>query len=179
MINAPWHWGLTPGERRALLLISSALVLGAGFLYCQRQNQSTLRSLSAEDSLALAAIRRAYIISEGGEADPSIGTDSLIQIRQPVDPLTGGKITIRLNLNSATPEQLESLPGIGPVLARRIVEERDKRNGFQKTEDLLDVPGIGPGRLETIRSLVTCSPSGVSARLRADSIDQEESEAQK
>jgi competence protein ComEA len=65
-------------------------------------------------------------------------------------PPDGGKI----NLNTATLEELESLPGIGPTLAQRIVEYRDAHGPFQSVEDLLLVKGIGPSLLEKIRDLV-------------------------
>ncbi|MGY4706356.1 ComEA family DNA-binding protein [Candidatus Bipolaricaulota sp. J31] len=60
-----------------------------------------------------------------------------------------------LNLNSATPEELEELPGIGPELARRIVAYREAHGPFRSVEELLEVPGIGPAILARIRDLVT------------------------
>ncbi|MEN3001007.1 MAG: helix-hairpin-helix domain-containing protein [Armatimonadota bacterium] len=60
-----------------------------------------------------------------------------------------------LDLNRATAEELEALPGIGPVLAARIVEYRQQRGRFQSVDELLDVHGIGPKRLEQIRPYVT------------------------
>jgi competence protein ComEA len=60
----------------------------------------------------------------------------------------------RIHLNTATAAQLESLPGIGPVLAGRIVEHREKSGPFVEVEDLLDVAGIGEAKLVEIRSLV-------------------------
>ena len=60
----------------------------------------------------------------------------------------------KLDLNTATAQELEALPGIGPVLARRIVEYRDRFGPFQKVEDLLAVRGIGPVLLEKIRPYV-------------------------
>jgi competence ComEA-like helix-hairpin-helix protein len=59
-----------------------------------------------------------------------------------------------INLNTATAADLDRLPGIGPVLAARIVAERDKRP-FAKVEDLRRVSGIGPKKLDAIRPLVT------------------------
>jgi competence protein ComEA len=47
-----------------------------------------------------------------------------------------------INLNTATPKQLESLPGIGPTLAKRIVDFREKKGGFKRVEELLAIPGI-------------------------------------
>lgn len=60
-----------------------------------------------------------------------------------------------LDLNTATAEQLEALPGIGPSIAAAIVEHRDRVGVFRSVDDLLDVAGIGPARLEELRPLVT------------------------
>ena len=60
-----------------------------------------------------------------------------------------------LNLNTATLEQLDELPGVGPATAQAIIDERDRRGGFTSVDDLLDVRGIGPAKLEDLRDLVT------------------------
>ena len=52
-------------------------------------------------------------------------------------------------------EELETLPGIGPTLAGAIVEHREREGAFAAVDDLLEVDGIGPGRLERLASLVT------------------------
>ena len=59
-----------------------------------------------------------------------------------------------LDLNSATLEQLDALPGVGPATAKAIIEERERRGGFRSVEDLLDVRGIGPAKLDALRDLV-------------------------
>jgi competence ComEA-like helix-hairpin-helix protein len=59
-----------------------------------------------------------------------------------------------LDLNRAGPLELESLPGIGPALAQRIVEHRARIGRFGRVEDLLEVSGIGPATLERLRPLV-------------------------
>ena len=59
-----------------------------------------------------------------------------------------------ININTATKEQLEELPGIGPSKAAAIIEFRQKHGPFNSLEDLLDVPGIGPSTLENIKSMV-------------------------
>ena len=63
----------------------------------------------------------------------------------------------RVNLNTATVDELTSLPGIGPSYAKRIVEFREKNGPFKKVEDLLNVQGIGEKTLEKIRDRVVAS----------------------
>ena len=59
-----------------------------------------------------------------------------------------------INLNRATQAQLEELPGIGPKLAASIIAYREK-SPYRRVEDLTEVSGIGPKRLEAVRDLVT------------------------
>lgn len=61
----------------------------------------------------------------------------------------------RLNINTATSAQLEELPGVGAVLAERIVAYRDAHGPFTSVDQLTDVEGIGPSLLEKLRPLVT------------------------
>lgn len=60
----------------------------------------------------------------------------------------------RVDLDRAGRAELEGLPGVGPVLAGRILELRRRRGGFDRLEDLLEVKGIGPARLEELRPRV-------------------------
>lgn len=60
----------------------------------------------------------------------------------------------RLNLNTATSEQLITLPGIGPSYAERILEWRNKNGNFTSIEQLLQIKGIGEKRLEKLRPLL-------------------------
>ncbi|MGH8958686.1 MAG: helix-hairpin-helix domain-containing protein [Acidimicrobiia bacterium] len=60
----------------------------------------------------------------------------------------------RIHLNRATAEELDALPGIGPVIAERIIAHRTEQGPFTAVEDLLDVPGIGEAKLATLRDLV-------------------------
>jgi competence protein ComEA len=61
----------------------------------------------------------------------------------------------RVSLSSATVEQLDALPGIGPVTAQKIVDHRAAQGGFRSVDDLDAIPGIGPARVEQLRGLVT------------------------
>jgi competence ComEA-like helix-hairpin-helix protein len=64
-----------------------------------------------------------------------------------------------LNLNTATIEQLEKLPGIGPNTAKSIVQFRERSGPFQRVEDLLAIKGISKARLEKLRPYVTVGPA--------------------
>jgi competence protein ComEA len=77
----------------------------------------------------------------------------------PVPP--GGSVpgtgpgTLLVNVNTASATELETLPGVGEVIAQRIVDHRTANGPFTSVDDLLDVSGIGEATLEEIRDLVT------------------------
>jgi competence protein ComEA len=59
-----------------------------------------------------------------------------------------------IDLNTAGPAELQTLPGVGPAMARAILEERTRRGGFRSPRDLLGVPGIGERRFARLRDRV-------------------------
>ena len=97
----------------------------------------------------LAAVNLAAPLADGqqvlvpvrGAAGASVGAG----------PGTGAKVS----LGAATVDQLDELPGIGPVTAQKIVDWRGAHGPFRSVEELDDVPGIGPARIEQLRELVT------------------------
>ena len=71
------------------------------------------------------------------------------------DAATGGApATGPVSLSSATPEQLDALPGVGPVTAQKIVDYRTEHGGFRSVEELDAIPGIGPARIADLQGLV-------------------------
>ncbi len=60
-----------------------------------------------------------------------------------------------VDLNRASADELARLPGVGPALARRIVEERERRGGFDSPEALRGILGLGPKKLAAIRPLLS------------------------
>jgi len=68
------------------------------------------------------------------------------------NPETAGEL---ININSASPEELDTLPGIGPTTAQKIVDYRDENGPFSSIDDLLNVPGIGPATFDDIEALIT------------------------
>lgn len=63
-----------------------------------------------------------------------------------------------IDLNTAGPRELEELSGVGPAIAQRIIDHREKNGPFRSVDDLLEVSGIGPATLEKIRDQITVSP---------------------
>ena len=72
----------------------------------------------------------------------------------PAGGSAGGSPSGPVHLNSATLEQLDELPGVGPVTAQKIVDYRQEHGGFKSVDELDAVPGIGPARLADLRELV-------------------------
>jgi competence protein ComEA len=76
----------------------------------------------------------------------------------PVDvgpaPADAGTPAEPVDLNTAGTAELETLPGVGPATARKILEERSRRGGFRSVRDLLGVPGIGERRFAELRDRV-------------------------
>ena len=99
------------------------------------------------DSVNLAApiADGEQIVVPGRGAVGSVGASS---------PAAGSSPSAPLDLNSATLEQLESLPGIGPVTAQKILDYRQAHGAFHSVAELEGVPGIGPGRLSQLKGLV-------------------------
>ena len=78
--------------------------------------------------------------------------------REAAQALAGGSVAGgaggRVHLNSATLDQLDELPGIGPVTAQKILDYRSEHGAFGSVEELDAVPGIGPATLDELRDLV-------------------------
>jgi competence protein ComEA len=61
----------------------------------------------------------------------------------------------KIDLNTATEAQLDTLPGVGPATAGKIVSDRTENGPFRTVDDLMRVPGIGPAKLDALKDLVT------------------------
>jgi competence protein ComEA len=66
-----------------------------------------------------------------------------------------GALGPKPSLSSATAEELDQLPGVGPVTAQKIIDYRTAHGPYASVDDLDAVPGIGPARIEQLRDLVT------------------------
>ena len=120
-------------ERAVLLLVTAAFLVGVGISYFRRtglMHQAALNPITVVQG------------TSAGCSPDSVGVPS------PVD------------LNLATPRQLDGLPGIGPVLAGRIVEYRQRKGGFRSVSELRAVSGIGEKRYSVLKDMVKISSAG-------------------
>jgi competence ComEA-like helix-hairpin-helix protein len=137
---------LTPAERRGALALVVILLLGTGW-DLWRSSRWAIRPAGHFAPLPAAADSSASQI--GIAARPSDLPDPL---------------RLTLDLNQATAAALDGLPGIGPVLAGRIVERRLRAGRYLHVDDLLEVPGIGPRLLDRLRPLVTVEADSLPLR---------------
>jgi competence protein ComEA len=160
----------TPAERKALLFLAGVIVIGSGVRVVRaarddRQSdpanrQALARQLAAVDSARAGAVRRSATRGRGG-ASRRTTRDTSASPARPVD------------LDVASEADIEALPRIGPVLARRIVEDRSKNGAFGSLEGFERVRGVGPSLAASLRARVTFSgtarPSNavVDPRLRS------------
>lgn len=84
------------------------------------------------------------VVPAPGEAIPSAAAPEL--------PPTSPPIT---DLNTAGAAELESLPGVGPAIAQRIIDWRETNGSFSTVEELMEVSGIGPATFDSLRDSVT------------------------
>lgn len=94
--------------------------------------------------------QRVYVPRRGEAGPPPPGASGGANARE----TTGAKV----NINTATAAELETLPRIGPTTAQRIVEYRAANGPFKTVEDIQNVPGIGPTTFAEIKDLITVGP---------------------
>ena len=124
----------TKRDRTAITLIMVLIVAGWGIRFVRDRN--TPRGLTVH--------RRAV---EVPAALDSVGTGEYLS----------SPIFAPIDINTASPGEFELLPMIGPARAAAIVEYRETNGPFERPEDILNVPGIGQGIFEQIRSHITAS----------------------
>ncbi len=117
---------------------------------------------SATDDADLAALNLARLVLDGEQVYvPRAGEEVPGGSAGPAPPGTTvpgpaeGDAAGPVDLNTATATELDTLPGVGPSIAQRILDWRDLNGPFRTVDDLDEVSGIGPATLERLRPLVT------------------------
>lgn len=99
----------------------------------------------------LDVLNLAQVLLDGTKVEVFTPGSGSVSAPSATQPTSGAPIS----LNSADQAALETVPGIGPVRAAAIIAFREERGGFEAIEELLEVQGIGPTILASIRELVT------------------------
>jgi competence ComEA-like helix-hairpin-helix protein len=123
---------LTPAERRGAMVVVVLLALGA-FQDLWRATRPLPAAPTGRATIAEPHVPHAF---DAGVAPPPAN--------EPV-----------VDLNRATASELETLPGVGPVLAGRIIAHRERHGAFRHPDELLAVRGIGPRLLARLQARVT------------------------
>jgi competence protein ComEA len=155
---APEALEATDPPARVLLVHVVGAVLQPG-LYRLREgsrvDDAIRRAGGAKRKAALELVNLAAPVADGqqvlvplrGRGLPALGTP-------PGSAPASGAPTQKVRLNSATLEELDTLPGVGPITAQKILDYRTEHGAFQTIEELDAVPGIGPARLAELTPLV-------------------------
>jgi competence protein ComEA len=162
----------TPAERKALLFLAAVIVLGASERVVRAARDdghadsasadALSRQLAAVDSASNAPARargRSTRGRRGGKGGGRSKPDSTRGIAPHADSIrtSEANATFIVDLDIAEQRDLESLPRIGPVLAARIIEDRNANGPFGSMEGFQRVRGVGPALAETLRARVTFS----------------------
>ena len=132
----------TQGERRALLFLAAVALLGAGTRACRA------RRVSVDTG---AVDRQIALVDGSAGRQVAAASPRSHAARPPRDPV---------DMDAANAADIETLPGIGPALARRIVADREANGPFGCLAALDRVKGVGPALLTRIDSLATFSAMG-------------------
>ena len=113
------------------------------------------------DSINLAALledgQQLSIPYKAGEEPAEVSDDTLLVLPGATEEPTSQNSQDLININTASLEELDGLPGIGPTIAQRIIDYRDENGPFQTIEDLMNVSGVGPSTFDQIKDLITVS----------------------
>ncbi len=137
----PGVYSLPEGSR-----VQDALTAAGGLLAEANPNALNLAA-KLEDGQQVA------VPDQSGRVPLAVTPTAAFEVIEPTRPaFESGDL---ININTASQEELESLPGIGPTLAQRIIDYRTEHGPFKQIEDIMNVPGIGPATFDQIMDLIT------------------------
>jgi len=144
----------TTSAARATIFVNVVGAVRRPGLYRLREGSRVATAVSRAGgptrSAQLELVNLAALVSDGEQiAVPRRGAGGTL-VAPGGEAVASGPV----HLNSATLEQLDALPGVGPVTAQKILSYRQEHGAFGSVDELDAVPGIGPARLEQLRELV-------------------------
>jgi competence protein ComEA len=137
----------TKQEQRFILLLLFSFSLGLGVKYVREKRYEPDQAWVKE---------KEEILAEFKERARTTGGDSEAAVQEDVQPAAAKvKLIKKVNINSASEREFETLPKIGPVIAKRIVEDRRQNGPFRSVEELQRVKGIGSKTFAMIKEYIT------------------------
>jgi comEA protein len=148
-------FGFTPNESKVVFFLLITFLAGGAIKLSKQVFPSTPNYAEAENEFRERSERADSLESTGrqGSTKSRSGQKGSTSLGQ-----TGGKKLSpgkTVNLNTASKDDLMQLPGVGEVMAERILIYREENGRFQRVDDLKKVKGIGEKKLERIRAMVT------------------------
>ncbi len=140
-VVAPGVFELSPGAR-----LQDAIRAAGGL-----SNEADLSTVNLARRLRDGELLVILALPASGSTPvlPAVGVEDAVSAENP---------GARININSATAEELEALPSIGEVIAARIIAYREQNGPFRSVDDLIHVEGISDRTIDEIRNLVTVGP---------------------
>lgn len=147
--------GFTRSEAAVIVFLAASLLSGATIRALQRDEtgapMDVRQSLLRQDSV-FAAQANAQLIAPSGADEHGERTSETVERKGTSGAADTPSI---VDINTATGRALETLPGIGPATAEKIIEHRRTHGPFSRVEDLMKVKGIGPKKFEKLRQFIT------------------------
>jgi competence protein ComEA len=156
---------LRPAPTQAPIIVHITGAVPRPGVYALAQGSRVQDAISASGGFLVDAdktgINLARTLEDGEQLDIpyQVGTSPVLGTPiAPPAPTEEPASTELININTASQAELETLPGIGPTTAQKIIQYRETNGPFVSTQDIINVSGIGPGTYERIKDLITVGP---------------------